>query len=132
MLILFYDLAQCDKWTLTDSLESPKVFVIQRKLRYHKRGIVSYTLWRKGLLGRSGFFLHFSFIQKFAVQIWMKSPSYQKNQVVFHLPPKSIVKRHITCLLHTSKKRNNESTNSVFTWNILQHFKFVKTGFVDW
>ena len=33
-----------------------KVFVIQRKLRCHKRGIVSYTLWRKGLLGRSGFF----------------------------------------------------------------------------
>ena len=37
-----------------------KVFVIQRKLRCHKRGIVSYTLWRKGLLGRSGGFFYSS------------------------------------------------------------------------
>ena len=32
MLILFYDLAQCDKWTLTDSLESPKCLSYKESL----------------------------------------------------------------------------------------------------
>ena len=61
-----------------------KVFVIQRKLRCHKRGIVSYTLWRKGLLGRSGFFTLFFHTEICSTNLSEK-PSYQKNQVVFHL-----------------------------------------------
>ena len=84
MLILFYDLAQCDKWTLTDSLESPKCLSYKESL-----DAISEESWvtlsdEKAYWADQGFFTLFFHTEICSTNLNEK-PSYQKNQVVFHL-----------------------------------------------